>query len=99
MDEIFKKLPNRCRIADDIIVAGYKSDGRDDDNTLYRVLPICEKENIKLNKGKYHFRCTLVSFCWDIISRQGIRPDLRKPKALADMPTPNERRNYRHSLA
>ena len=34
IDEIFKDLPNVFGIADDILVVGYDSDGKDHDDTL-----------------------------------------------------------------
>ena len=52
----------------------------------HTVSQICRKENLKLNKDKCHFRCTSVPFFGENISRQGMIPDLRKLKALRDMP-------------
>ena len=34
LDKIFKDLPNAFTIADDILVLGYDSDGKDHDDTL-----------------------------------------------------------------
>ena len=39
--EIFKDLPNVFGIADTILVVGYDSDGKDHDDTLWKVLQIC----------------------------------------------------------
>ena len=60
IDEIFKELPNVSCIADDILVVGYKANGKDHNKTLWRVLQICRQVNLKLNKDKCHFRCTSV---------------------------------------
>ena len=37
-DEIFKDMPNVFDIVDDILVAGYKADDTDHDETVQRVL-------------------------------------------------------------
>ena len=56
IDEIFKDLPNVIGIGDDILVAGYNSDGKDNDETLWWVIQTCRDVNLKLNKDKCHFR-------------------------------------------
>ena len=38
IDKIFKDLPNVCGIADEILVAMYRADGKDHDETVQRVL-------------------------------------------------------------
>ena len=38
IDEIFKNLPNVFGIADDILVVGYDTDGKDNDEILQQVL-------------------------------------------------------------
>ena len=76
IDKIFKNLPNVFGIADDILVVGYDTDGKDYDEMLQQVLQICRHVNIKLNKDKCHFRCTSVPFFGDVISRHGVQPDI-----------------------
>ena len=56
IDNLFKELSNVFEIADDILVVGYDDDGMDHDYTLRRVLLICWKVNLKLNKDECHFR-------------------------------------------
>ena len=57
-----------------------------------------QTSKLKLNKDKCHFRCTSVPFFGEIISRHGVKPDLQKLKKLTEMPTPNTKRNSKHSL-
>ena len=45
IDEIFKDLPNVFSIADDILAAGYESDGKDHDKTVWKVLQRCRQVN------------------------------------------------------
>ena len=93
IDEIFKDMPIMFGIADDILVAGYEADGKDHDETVWRVLQRCRQVNLKLNKDKCHFRCTSVLFLGEIISQNGVKPDLQKIKALMEMsPHINKRR-------
>ena len=76
IDEISKELTNVFGIAD--------SNGADYDRTLCTVFQICRKEILKLNNiiSGVH----LFPFFGKGISRQGVRTDLRKLKALTDMP-------------
>ena len=62
IDEIFKDWPNLFGIANDILVLGHDSDGRNHDNTSQKLLQICKQGNLKPNKEKFCFRCTAVSF-------------------------------------
>ena len=35
-------------------------------------------ENLKLKKNKHHFRCTNIPFSGEVISREGVQPDIKK---------------------
>ena len=59
-------MPNVFGIADDILVAGYKADGKDHDKTVQRVLQRCRQVNLQLNKDKCHFRHTSVPFFGEV---------------------------------
>ena len=85
---IFKDLPNVFGIADDILVAGYKADGKDCYETVWKVLLRCRQVNLKLNKDKCHFRCTLVPFFGEIILWHEVKPYPQKIKALMEIPPP-----------
>ena len=91
IDKTFKDMPNVFGIADNILVAGCEADGRDHDETVQRVLQRCRQVNLKLNKGKCHFKCTSVPFFGEIISWNGIQQNLQKIKALVEMPPPNKK--------
>ena len=97
IDAIFKYIVNVLGIADDILALGYDNYGIDHDNKLWRV-QIYRKENQKFNKDKCTRRCKLVQFFGNIISGQGIRPDLRNLKALTDMPPLKSKKDCRHSF-
>ena len=76
IDEIFSDIPNVFGIADDILVIGYDKDGTDHGKTVYKVLRQCQDVNLKLNKGKCHFKCTSIPFFGEIVSRDGVQLDL-----------------------
>ena len=91
-------MPNVFGIADDILVIGYDNDGKDHDKAVYNVLKQCWGVNLKLNKDKCHFRCTLIPFFGEIISKDGVWPDPRKVKALTKMPPPNNKKELQAFL-
>ena len=62
-------------IQDDILIVGYDADGKVNDNILSLVMQTYQKENVKLNKDKCHFRCMRVPIYSDIISRYGVQLD------------------------
>ena len=98
IDKIFNDMPNVFGIADDISVIGYDKDGADHDEAVYKVLKQCQDVNLKLNKEKYHFRCTLIPFFGEVISRQGVIPDPQKVKALMEMLAPKNKKELQAFL-
>ena len=74
-------MPNVFSITDDILVVGYKENGRDHDETVQKVLQRCREVNLKLNKDKCHFRCTSVPFFGEVILRIRVQPVLHKISA------------------
>ena len=56
IDELFSGMPNVFSIADDILIACFKEQGRHHYATLDKVLGICRQTNLKLNKAKCLFR-------------------------------------------
>ena len=99
MDKLLNGQPNVFGIADDILIAGFDNVGRDHDETVDKVLEICRKADLKLNKDKCHSRCTSILFFGEGISQDGSGPDPIKLKALMDMPPLNVRKSSNNSLA
>ena len=96
IDEIFNDMLNVFGIADDILVIGYDKDGADRNEAVYKVLKLCQDVNLKLNKEKYHFRCTSIPFFGEVVSRQGIQPDPQKVKVTdGNTGTQKQKRNCR----
>ena len=91
-------MPNVFGIADDILVIGYDKDITDHDKAVYSVLKWCQDINLKLNKDKCHFRCTSIPFFGEVVSREGIKPDPQKIRALTKMPVPKNKRELQSFL-
>ena len=96
--EIFRDLPNVFGTVDGILVAGYDIDGKDHDKTLWWVLQICRNVNLKLNKDKFHFRCTSAPFFGEVFSRLEVQPNPRKLKVLTNMLQTKKTRSCRHPM-
>ena len=79
-----------CGIADDILIVGYDEDSRDHDGTLFIVLKMCRKGNLKLKKDKYYTRCT-TDPSLEKVSRQGLQPDACKLYMLTVMQKPKSK--------
>ena len=92
IDKLFSGVSNVFGIADDLLIAGFDQWGENYDKILEKVLWECRQENLKLYKDKCLFRCTSIPFFGEIISQQGVCPDLRKTQALTDMPLPKGNR-------
>ena len=70
---------------DNILIAGFTEMGRDNDETVVKVLAICRKVNLKLNKDKC-LRCISIPFFEEVISQNGVSPDPKKVQVLMDIP-------------
>ena len=76
IDEMFNDMLNVFGIADDILVIGYDKNGADHNKAVYSVLRQCQRVNLKLNKEKCYFRYTSIPFFGDVVSGEGVQPDL-----------------------
>ena len=88
INKIFTNLSNVFSIADDILVVGYDSDGKDHDEMLQQVIQTCRYVNVKLNKDKCCFRCTSVLFFGELISGCEVQSNPQNLKALKNMQPP-----------
>ena len=76
-------MPNVFGIANKNLIAGFDEQGKDNNETLEKVLQVCRQTNSKLNKDKCLFRCTSIPFFGKVIS-------------LKDMPGPQGK--FQHLL-
>ena len=76
-------------IVDDLVVWG--EDVKQHDVRLKQVLGRCRERNLKLNRGKCHFRMSEVHYVGHVLSADGVKPDPKKVEAIIAMPTPANR--------
>lgn len=79
-------------IRDDIIVMGFgktqEQAVRNHDENLLRLLERARKVNLCLNSRRMELRKPEVKFMGHVISKEGLRPDPAKVKAVEEMPQP-----------
>ena len=75
-------------IADDIVVTG--TDDDEHDRNLESLLKRCQQKGIKLNPKKMALGCEEIPFHGHVFTRNGIKPDPEKIKAIVDIPTPKD---------
>ena len=68
IDKLFSGMTKVFNIANDILNAGFDELGKDHNEALGKVLQVCMQANLKLNKDKYLFMCTIIPSFGEIIS-------------------------------
>ena len=61
-------MPNVFNIAGNILIAGLDEHGKDQDETLEKIIQVCIQVTLKLNKDKSLFRHTSIPFFGKVIS-------------------------------
>ena len=88
MEELFAGYP--CAIVvDDLLVWG-KDDAEHDAN-LNKVLQRVREVHMKLNNKKCRFKMDRVSYVGHEFTKEGLRPDSEKVKAIKKMPVPDSK--------
>ena len=85
-------------IADDILVISFKKDGPDHDAALEAVCAHANKVNICLNDKKCIFHGTIAPFLGVLVSRKGVKPDLRKLEAIQKLQLPKAKHELQSFL-
>jgi len=93
MSHLFQDIEGVEVIVDDLVVWG--EDVELHDVRLRQVLDRCRERNLKLNRGKCHFRVSEVRYVGHVLSADGVKPDPQKVKAIKEMPVPSIEKNYR----
>ena len=60
----------------------------DHDQNLRNLLDHCRVRNFKLNKEKFHLKYSEVAFIGHVITRNGLKTDLKKVEAIIKMEQP-----------
>ena len=70
----------------------------DHDFNLRNVLERCREKAIKLNGAKVQFRCEEVSYMGHTLTKDGLKPDASKVKAVEEMPPPTDKKGVQRLL-
>ncbi len=92
----FGDIPGVHIIADDMIVAAESAE--EHDGILRRVLQRAREQNVKFNSKKMQYKTTSVTYMGNIITKDGVKPDPAKVKAIVDMPTPKDKSDVQRLL-
>ena len=99
--EIFQKrihqaldgLPGLLDVHDDIVIYGTgdtdEEANADHDKNLETFLQRCRHKGIKLNKQKLKLKCTEFPYLGHLVTKEGLKPDPDKIKAVQEMPRPD----------
>ena len=89
-------------IVDDAIIAGVGGTMAEamesHEKRLNKFLVRCREKEIVLNDAKFELRVPSIIFMGHVIGTDGVRPDLRKVKAIVDMPNPTDVSSIRRFL-
>jgi len=94
--DIVANISNVDTIADDIIVWGRTN--QEHDASLRAVLDAACQHNLRLNKDKCEFGVKQLTFIGDVISAEGVKPDVNKVSAIYNMPKPANKDEVRRLL-
>ncbi|KAK2704195.1 hypothetical protein QYM36_017493 [Artemia franciscana] len=89
MEEAFEGLEGIRILVDDILV--YGKNREEHDQRLSAVLRRARVKGIRFNSEKCEFSKDKVKYFGHIISRDGIKPDPEKIRAIQDMPSPQSK--------
>ena len=94
LDQNLEGLKEVFKIADDILITGQEEmeseADEDHDRNLKSLLDQCRERNIKLNKKKFTFKCNDVQFIGHRLTKEGLKPDPAKVKAILSMKKPDD---------
>ena len=87
-------LPGVVCVADDLMIFGCgdtdQEAQRDHDIKLEKLFQRCKETGIRLNREKMKIRQSSVTFLGHVISKDGLKPDPEKIKAVQEMPRPSD---------
>ena len=94
LDQNLEGLKGVFKIADDVLITGQGETEReadeDHDRNLKSLLDRCRARNIKFSKKKCTFKCDDVQFIGHRLTKEGLKPDPAKVKAILSMKNPDD---------
>ena len=86
---MLKDIPGVEVVVDDLLV--WDEDNEQHDTRLMKVLERARSCNLKLNKTKCHIKQPEISYVGHTLTKDGLKSDLKKTKAITAMPIPKNR--------
>jgi hypothetical protein len=96
MSQAFEDIDGVEVIVDDILI--WRKDEAEHNDRLKQVLERVRQINLKLNKDKSRIQTTEVSYIGHKITRDGLKPDPEKVKAIHDITTPKDKKDLMRFL-
>ena len=96
MDDMLEGIKGARAIMDDILIAAETVD--EHDKILKSVLDRATSWNLRLNYDKCHVRQTSVLYVGHYVTKEGLKPDPEKVRAMKEMPTPQSTEDVRRFL-
>ena len=89
MDNMLEDIEGAYAVMDDILIAG--KDRKHHDEILEKVIRRATEWNLKLNLGKCQIRKSSVKYMGHVVSRDGLKVDPEKVRAMREMPEPKSK--------
>ena len=96
MEQVFEGLPGVKVNMDDIIIHGRNT--AEHDTRLRAVLQRSRDSNLRLKKSKCHIQQNEVKFHGHVFSKDGLRTDPEKVRAIVEMPRPTDKAGVQRLL-
>ena len=96
MDMVLAGCYGTLSIADDIIV--YGTDDKDHDSNLHNLMVHAREKGLVFNPDKCMIKAKEVRFYGMTYTAEGVRPDERKVREIADLPSPKNAKEIQQFL-
>ena len=96
MHEHFRDLPGCKTDIDDILIWGCTIE--EHDRNLERVLNRVQEINMTLSRDKCKFRQTEVTYLGETLTPSGVKPDIKKIRAILDYTRPTDKQDLQRLL-
>ena len=90
--ELFGDIPGVFVVFDDIIVAACDDD--EQDVILRKLLQPARRHNVRFNRNKLQLRVPQVRYLGHLLTKDGIKPDPEKVRAIVDVSPPTDKKVF-----
>ena len=101
-DNALEGLKGVKTIADDMLVFGVGETTdeavKNHNENLRQLMKRCKEVGLKINKDKAKLGLTEIPFIGHVISRDGLKPDSEKVRAVAEMPLPTDKKGIQRLM-